>query len=140
MGAGDVVVVMVEGLLNESQKSVLDICGVRMISSMSSSSVESWDIKLGRDSCPIMGDIRIGVVRDESCPIGDIEVGVVKAETGILRGGIETVLGLAFSSDPGSNRSINLGLCPEKLGLGEGEQLGNITFESSNKLLKLLVT
>lgn len=45
--------------------------------------------------------------------------------------------GLALSSDPGSNRSISLGDCPEKLGLAV---FGGALVLSSNKLDKLLVT
>lgn len=68
-------------------------------------------------------------------------VGEGNAGVGILIGGNVTVPGLALSSDPGSRRSISLGDCPEKLGRGDGVQLGSKTlFVSSNKLLRLLVT
>ena len=59
------------------------------------------------------------------------------AGIGIDIGGMVTLPGLAFNSDPGSKRSINLGDCPLKLGRGEDMGGGCI---SSNKLLKLLVT
>jgi hypothetical protein len=91
------------------------ICGSRMISSISSSNVESCVISIGRGNCSIMGDIPIDGV-------------------GKLTGGRLTVPGLALSSDPGNKRSINLGDCPEKLGLVVGSGV------SSNKLFKLLVT
>ena len=64
--------------------------------------------------------------------MGDISM----AGVGKMTGEIVTVPGLAFNSDPGRSKSINLGLCPEKLGL---ELFGTILV-SSNKLLKLLVT
>lgn len=44
--------------------------------------------------------------------------------------------GGAFSDDPGNNRSISLGDCPEKL----GRDVAGGGFGSSNKLLRLLVT
>jgi hypothetical protein len=72
---------------------------------------------MGRGNCSIIGDIPI-------------------AGVGILMGGRVTVPGLALSSDPGSNRSINLGDCPEKFGLVIAGAIGG----SSNKLFKLLVT
>jgi hypothetical protein len=55
----------------------------------------------------------------------------------MLTGGILTVPGFAFSSEPGSSKSISLGDCPEKLGLAI---FGGTGLGSSNKLLKLLVT
>jgi hypothetical protein len=54
----------------------------------------------------------------------------------MLIGGSVTVPGLALSSDPGNKRSINLGDCPEKLGL----EVGGAGEDSSNKLFRLLVT
>jgi hypothetical protein len=84
--------------LPDIHNSVSDICGSLMISSMSSSRVLLCVISMeGRNEGSITGDNSI-------------------AGVGILNGGIVTVPGRALSSDPGSNRSINLGDCPEKLG------------------------
>jgi hypothetical protein len=55
-----------------------------------------------------------------------------------LNGGIDTLPGLALSSEPGSNKSIKLGDCPEKDGLVA--EFGGTACVSSNKLLKLFVT
>ena len=60
------------------------------------------------------------------------------AGVGMLMGGILTLPGLAFSSEPGRSRSINLGDCPEKVGLES--VFDGPPFVSSNKLLKLFVT
>lgn len=95
-----------------------DIWGSRMTSSTSSSMIPSFDISnLGR----------------KWGSIGDI----VKAGVDILSGGIDTEPGLAFSSDPGNKRSINLGDWPENDALGE--IFGGAKFVSSNKLLRLFV-
>jgi hypothetical protein len=60
------------------------------------------------------------------------------AGVGMLIGGIVTLPGLAFNSEPGSSRSISLGDWPEKLGLVL--LFGGAELLSSNKLLKLFVT
>jgi hypothetical protein len=60
------------------------------------------------------------------------------AGVGMLIGGIVTLPGLAFNSEPGSSKSISLGDWPEKLGLVL--LFGGAEFVSSNKLLKLFVT
>jgi hypothetical protein len=59
------------------------------------------------------------------------------AGVGMQIGGMETISGSAFSANPGSRRSINLGDCPEKLGLAA--VFGGAAFTSSNKLLKPFV-
>lgn len=65
--------------------------------------------------------------------IGDM----LEADVGIVAGGFDTLLGLAFSSEPGSSRSISRGDCPEKLGLVDAD--GSLLI-SSNRVLRLFVT
>jgi hypothetical protein len=104
----------------DTHMSVFDGCGSRTISSISSSKPGSCGTSIGGiNCCSITGDMSIAAV-------------------GKLIGGNVTVPGLALSSDPGSKRSINLGDCPEKLGLVVG--ISGTVFISSNRLLKLLVT
>jgi hypothetical protein len=77
----------------------------------------------------------LGSVCDIKCvSMGDIDKEGVER----LSGGIDTLPGLALSSEPGNNRSIKLGDCPEKDGLVA--EFGGTDCVSSNKLLKLLVT
>jgi len=74
---------------DEIHISVSENFGSRIISSISSSS-ESFVVSMGRENCSTIGD--------------KLNVGV-----DILSGGMETVPGLALSSDPGNSRSISLG-------------------------------
>jgi hypothetical protein len=89
-----------------------------MISSMSSSNIEFCGISPRVGNCGSVIDDRL------------------MAGKGMLIGGIVAGAAGALSSDPGSRRSISRGDCPGKL--GPGDRFGGV--ESSNKLLKLLVT